>query len=607
LLALLAGNVTASEIMAALAQMEADAETDEDLTEITDLGRLVLELHSARIEDRWRARGLTLLTDTARDLATHRNVDELLLEICRRARLLLGTDVAYVTLLDDVRGDSFVKATDGVISEHFQAMRIPLGTGLGGLVANTGTPETTADYREDARLAHSKDVDERVASEGLRGIVAVPLKRQTDVIGVLMSGSREARHFDPAEVALFASLGSHAAVALETARLMQQSEVMLADLSQAHTTVKEHARRIERVGEIHDRLTALVLSGSTILELLQALVQELPGEIEMRGPDGTTLEKVGSDEPAGDLEHITEAPVLARAQRLGTLRMRRSRQDAIETEALQRAAILVAGMLLSQQRQTEADHRHRSMVLEDLLAGPISSTGDLQRRAAQEGITLETEHTVLAVDPPESAKRWAWLHATQVAQSRHAIVGVVRGHIIVIEPTTESRSVAAAWSSAMADASGTRATIGAAGGAVGIEALRAAHGYATQTLSLLRALGRHGEYATITDLGIFGHMLSSAGEGDLRAFEERALGRLRAYDTERHSELIPTLKAFFAEGGHLANTARSLDIHINTLYQRLVRIDRLLGAGWRAGDQRLELQLAIRLDDLEGLLNNQAS
>ncbi len=135
-----------------------------------------------------RALGLTALSDTATDLAAHLEVDQLLQAICRRARLLLGTDVAYVTLRDDAIGDTYVEATDGIVSEAFRMMRLPAGTGLGGLVAQTGRPEATADYAGDQRLQHSPDVDQRVAAEGLKGIVAAPLKRGGEVFGVLMSG-----------------------------------------------------------------------------------------------------------------------------------------------------------------------------------------------------------------------------------------------------------------------------------------------------------------------------------------------------------------------------------------------------------------------------------
>jgi DNA-binding PucR family transcriptional regulator len=94
-------------------------------------------------------------------------------------------------------------------------------------------------------------------------------------------------------------------------------------------------------------------------------------------------------------------------------------------------------------------------------------------------------------------------------------------------------------------------------------------------------------------------MLGHAGAGELRAFLTRTLGPVQAHDASHGTELHPTLEAFMAETGHLANTARRLGIHINTLYQRLARLDEVLGADWRESDRRLELHVAVRLEALQ--------
>jgi hypothetical protein len=152
ILALLVDDVSDADLRDALTRLLTAAGDEDQRLRIEQLGQLAFELHRARSDDRRRALGLTALSDTATDLAAHLEVDELLAAICRRARLLLGTDVAYVTLRDEVAGDTYVHATDGIVSEAFRTMRLPTGTGLGGLVAQTGRPETTADYSQHGRL-----------------------------------------------------------------------------------------------------------------------------------------------------------------------------------------------------------------------------------------------------------------------------------------------------------------------------------------------------------------------------------------------------------------------------------------------------------------------
>jgi sugar diacid utilization regulator len=599
ILALLVDDVSDADLREALARLLAAAEDDDERLRIEQLGELAFELHRARAAARRRALGLTALSDTATDLAAHLEVDELLAAICRRARLLLGTDVAYITLRDEVAGDTYVHATDGIVSEAFRTMRLPTGTGLGGLVAATGRPEATADYINDERLEHDREIDRRVMTEGLSGIVAAPLKRGREVFGVLLSGSRERRQFEPAEISLFASLASHAAIALHNARLIQRAHDTLADLARAHDALREHAHRVERVGEIYEELAALALDGAEVGELLETVVRHLPGEIELLAASGEPLEVRSAPAEGDAVTHSISAPILAGADELGLLRMRTTAGEGFAEDVLQRTAVLLASVLLSRQAETEARHRYRSMLLEELLTERVAGGVELRRRLVRAGIALDTEYVVLVVAPHSSGERWAWLTATRSAAQRHAVVGTVAGRIVVIEQGRDASGVAQIWSDLLRAPDGSRPTIGVAGGAMGANDVRTSHREAGRALNILLALDRAGGSASVAQLGIFGPMLGHAGAGELRAFLTRTLGPVQAHDARHGTDLHPTLEAFLVETGHLANTARRLRIHINTLYQRLARLDEVLGADWRESDRRLELHVAVRLEALQ--------
>ena len=601
ILALLARDASAAELQAVVAEL-LDRAADDERSEIIEVGRYASEVQRAREEDRRRARGLTALSDTAADLAGRRDIDELLTAICRRARLLLSTDVAYITLWDPVAGDTYVHTTDGIVSEPFRSMRLPTGTGLGGLVAQTGLPEATADYVADQRLKHDRDVDRRVAVEGLRAIVAAPLMRANEVIGVLLSGSREVRQFDPAEVALFVSLASHAAIALENARLIQGSKQTLADLEHAHQALQRHALHVERVGDVYAELAAIALGGD-IHDLLDAVARQIPGEIELRSPTGELVHASTTANWAPDSERWLKVAVAAGSDELGVLRMRSSDDDALVTELLQRTSVILAGVLLARQAQTDAEHRHRGVILEELLAAHRTPSADLQRRAVRAGIPLHNEVVVLAIEVDESAQRWAWLRATRIATDRSATVGTVGGRLVVIDADDDPHAAAAAWAAGMQSQGGARPTIGIATGAIGAAGIRAAHRDASAALSILLALERTGSSATSAELGFFGQMLVHARPGELADFLGRTLGAVKAYDAERATDLLPTLDAVLTHEGHHANAARSLGIHVNTLYQRLERLDEVLGEGWRDADRRLELHLAVRLHSVEQKLD----
>ncbi|SMF73755.1 Signal transduction protein containing GAF and PtsI domains [Streptomyces sp. Amel2xC10] len=103
--------------------------------------------------------------------------------IVQRARSLLGTDIAYLSLHDPDRGDTYMRVTEGSVAARFQQLRLGMGEGLGGLVAQTARPYVTDDYFRDERFRHTATIDAGVRDEGLVAILGVPLTLGMNVSG----------------------------------------------------------------------------------------------------------------------------------------------------------------------------------------------------------------------------------------------------------------------------------------------------------------------------------------------------------------------------------------------------------------------------------------
>jgi len=211
-----------------------------------------LRVREQRQRLRRREAELSALYETAHDLTAIRDVDAVLQTITRRARQLLSADITYLSLNDHERGDSFIRVTDGSVSASFRGLRLPLGTGLLGLVAQTGEPYATDDYAGDQRFVHRSVVDEAVDDEGIRAILGVPLQLDGHVIGTLCAAHRSARPFPADEVALLHSFAAHAAIALENARLFEE-------LQSVGDQMRAHSESIEQAARAHDRLTQVLL------------------------------------------------------------------------------------------------------------------------------------------------------------------------------------------------------------------------------------------------------------------------------------------------------------------------------------------------------------
>ena len=84
---------------------------------------LAVRVRASMDASKRREAELSALVDVARELASVRDPGGVLDTIVHRARTLVGTDVAYLTLYDEARGDTYMRATDGSVSA-FQQLRL---------------------------------------------------------------------------------------------------------------------------------------------------------------------------------------------------------------------------------------------------------------------------------------------------------------------------------------------------------------------------------------------------------------------------------------------------------------------------------------------------
>jgi PucR family transcriptional regulator, purine catabolism regulatory protein len=81
----------------------------------------------------------------------------------------------------------------------------------------------------------------------------------------------------------------------------------------------------------------------------------------------------------------------------------------------------------------------------------------------------------------------------------------------------------------------------------------------------------------------------------MRRFYVETLGPLVEHDERKQGDLIRTLEGFFKANGNLAQAATNLDVHRNTLVYRLERISELTGLDLDDADNRLILNLALKV------------
>jgi GAF domain-containing protein len=584
------------------------------LAELEAAKLVALHIRGELEERRRREAELAALFDTASDLAALHDLDSVLRAIVRRARLLLGTDMAYLTLHDPRAGDTYMRVTSGSVSAYFQHVRLGPGEGLGGLVAERAAPYGTASYFADPRFRHTPPIDRAVREEGLVSILGVPLLLGQSVIGVLFAGDRRTRAFGAQEVSLLCSMAAHAAIAIDAANLLEETRTALAELNAANELVKDHSAAVERASQAHQRFTELVLSGGRAEDIARAVAAVLGSDVVILGEQDTPVAAGGQQPPDGpDLPlaaaqartarravragNFWAVPATAGSEHLGTLVLR-SGPDLPESDRLilERAALVTALLLMLRRSVVEAEHRVRGELLGDLLGSPHRDMESLRARARRLGADLDQPHLVIVVDAETELRSRLRPAAAHLAATRHGLAADHESRTVLLLPGTDPSAAAPDVAAALRPAVGRPITVGAAGPGSCPDAVVGAYSQARRCVESLLALGRRGAAATLGDLGFLGMLLSD--RKDVPAFIRSVIGGLVDYDERKGTDLVRTVEAYFSSGGNLTRTKDSLHVHVNTVTQRLDRITRLLGEDWQLGERALEVRVAVHLHRL---------
>ena len=141
---------------------------------------------------------------------------------------------------------------------------------------------------------------------------------------------------------------------------------------------------------------------------------------------------------------------------------------------------------------------------------------------------------------------------------------------------------------------------------VGVGALAEGHGELRRAVVEAREARRSGQrrrrpasVATYDQVGSHRALLAHHDATTLSRFVNSVLGAVRRQDAEHRSELEHTLRTFLAHGGRFNETADVLHVHVNTLRNRLARIEELSGRDLGATEDRVDLFLALQAESTE--------
>jgi two-component system NtrC family sensor kinase len=196
------------------------AEDVEILTEVARPVAWAIERARLHAETVRRAEALAALNETSRLISARLHLPAVLATISRSVNALIGSVGCGIGLLAADGSTVEHAAAQGFRTEEWRTLSTPLGAGIIGRVAETGTPMRVDDVQGDPRSL-DPTVDAR---EGIRSMLAVPLRVGESVIGVIAAYSREPGYFSRREETLLEAFAEQAAIAIQNARLFEESQ-----------------------------------------------------------------------------------------------------------------------------------------------------------------------------------------------------------------------------------------------------------------------------------------------------------------------------------------------------------------------------------------------
>lgn len=166
--------------------------------------------------ERREAGEVAVFQELGKALTSSLQLDQVLRTIMEKIDEFLRPDNWSLLLLDEAKQELYFELAVGKASQALKDVRIKLGQGIAGWVAQHGEVVIVPDTTKDTRFFGK--VDEKTKME-TRSIVAVPVRFREHCLGVIeLINCVGVEGFDPRDLKLLEALSDFAAIALENAR-----------------------------------------------------------------------------------------------------------------------------------------------------------------------------------------------------------------------------------------------------------------------------------------------------------------------------------------------------------------------------------------------------
>ncbi|KGN32930.1 transcriptional regulator [Knoellia sinensis KCTC 19936] len=422
--------------------------------------------------------------------------------------------------------------------------------------------------------------------------------------------------------------------------------------------VDHQAELLQREDEVNRILVQTVLAGGSLADLCEALVGLFEGVALVTTSDGRVVATAGAedavatvmgldcfdrtgrliveDEPVGKRDpgdgprsERTMVRIVAGTSDHGLLAVFTPGRVLTTTDVhgLQRAAAVAALAITKEQAVAAVEGKYRAEFLRDALVGRAGGPAEAAAHAASLGwdldrrmvvVVAETDedddHTTRETDELRSLQERfvrAWVQAVRTREPKAPVAGFSQEVVALVpapyggegEQDAVMRSVGEIVKVVRGDGGGGRRTFstGVSRPVESVADIPRAYGEALRAVAVGRQMQGESAVMHFDGLGIYRLLSLVPDTADLRAFVDEALGPLATDDQTSHADLRQTLQVLLDTNLNVAETARILFFHYNTLRYRITKLEQMLGPFTTDPQLRLTLALALRIRQMRGV------
>jgi purine catabolism regulator len=431
--------------------------------------------------------------------------------------------------------------------------------------------------------------------DGLAGLVA-----ELDARGLAALAIKLHRYFDEVPAQMLAEADRLGFPIIEFPDGVGFDDVLHEVLSEM---LNRQAAVLTRSEEVHRALVSVVLDGGGLADLTTELARILGGPVRVTTPDGEVLAQAGDESEVDGSAFRAVVPIVAgRVDHGRIVVLSRVPLTDADVHSLERAATVAALAITKRLAVAAVEDKYRADFLRDLLTGRAEDVPSAVAHARTFGWALDRPLVALVAaldsgvgaDVARFAATWQ-----EVVRSRDPQAAVVSysDEVVTLLGAGADVDRLVADVDRLVRVSYSLGISRVASAATGIAL---AYDQACKAVRIGRRLHGDGARASFDRLGVHRLISLIPDTAELRGFVDEILGEL-AGDTPELADLRHTLEVLLDTNCNVAESARRLHFHYNTLRYRITKLERMVGPFTTAASLRLDLALALRILEVRGV------